>query len=248
MTKENIITFEQIDRFAHTNLDIVKKPIVGIAVQFFGLGHNKMIDPLDIENKYVVKSTAYAKEGILYVFPYNNPWNWMNKQAVAFTDEVIDALIRGLDLSDNIPIVSIGGSMGGQSALVYTRYAKRTPVACVANCPVCDMPYHFTERRDLPRTLYSAFGTYDMTMDEALRSVSPLHLAPEMPNVDYHVFHCDCDKAVNIDKHSMRFVEAMQAEHQITFHTVHGRGHCDLDDEAAEAFDNYVYSAVENHK
>ena len=247
MTKEKLITFNTIDQFAFTNLDCVKKPIKGIAVQFFGLGHNKMVDPTDSESKYVIKGRSYAEHGILYVFPYNNPWNWMNRQAVAFTDEVIDSLICGLDLPDNIPIVSTGGSTGGQSALVYTRYAKRTPVACVANCPVCDMPYHFTERKDLPRTLYSAFGTYDMPLDEALRSVSPLHLACEMPDIDYHIFHCDCDKAVNIEKHSMRFVAAMKDRRRITFRVVHERGHCDLDEEAAAEFDRYVYSAVNDH-
>ena len=247
MTKEKLITFDKIDQFAFTNLDRLKKPIKGIAIQFFGLGHNKMIDPLDAENKYVIKADGYAKRGILYVFPYNDPWNWMNRQAVAFTDEVIDALICGLALPDDIPIVSTGGSMGGQSALVYTRYAKRTPVACVANCPVCDMPYHFTERKDLPRTLYYAFGTYDMPLDEALRSVSPLHLACEMPDVDYHIFHCDCDKAVNIEMHSMRFVAAMKDHRRITLRTVHGRGHCDLDEESEAEFDGYVFSAVNDH-
>ena len=247
MTDKSIITFNNIDCFAYTNLDTVKLPIIGIAVQFFGLGHNKMVDPLDSENKYVIKGNEYAKRGILYVFPYNNPWNWMNRQAVAFTDEVIDALICGLGLSNNVPIVSIGGSMGGQSALVYTRYAKHTPVACVANWPDCDKPYHFTERTDLPRTLYSAFGEYGMTMDEALRSVSPLHLASEMPDVDYHVFHCDCDRAVNIEKHSMRFIEAMK-HRRITFRVVNGRGHCDLDDDAAAEFDRYVYTAIDNRR
>ena len=247
MTDKSIITFNNIDCFAYTNLDTVKLPIIGIAVQFFGLGHNKMVDPLDSENKYVIKGNEYAKSGILYVFPYNNPWNWMNRQAVAFTDEVIDALICGLGLSNNVPIVSIGGSMGGQSALVYTRYAKHTPVACVANCHVCYITYHFTERKDLPRTLYSAFGEYGMTMDEALRSVSPLHLASEMPDVDYHVFHCDCDRAVNIEKHSMRFIEAMK-HRRITFRVVNGRGHCDLDDDAAAEFDRYVYTAIDNRR
>ena len=53
MTKEKLITLDKIAQFAFTNLDCVKKPIKGIAIQFFGLGHNKMVDPLDSENKYV---------------------------------------------------------------------------------------------------------------------------------------------------------------------------------------------------
>lgn len=244
MKNEKIITFENIECFAYTNLRSVKKPIKGIAVQFFGLGHNRMVDHEDEENKYVIKGNMYAEKGILFVFPYNNPWNWMNKQAVSFTDSVLDALICGLGLKDNIPIVSIGGSMGGQSALVYTGYAAHTPVACVTNCPVCDMPYHYTERKDLPRTLYSAFGTYDMSMEDALRSVSPLHLADSMPDIDYYVFHCDRDKSVNLEKHSVRFVDKMKENHRITFCVVPDRGHCDLTEEAAEKFDEYVCSSI----
>ena len=70
---------------------------------------------------------------------------------------MLDTTVKSiLPQFENIPVVSTGGSMGGQSALVYCAYSKRTPVACVANCPVCDTVFHFTERPDLPRTLYSA--------------------------------------------------------------------------------------------
>lgn len=149
----------------------------------------------------------YAEKGILYVEPYNNPWAWMNNQAVKYTDEIIDVLIEKYALDENIPIVSTGLSMGGQSALVYTAKAKRIPVACVANCPVCDVVYHFTERKDLPRTLYSSLFNEAGTLEDALKSISPLHLIDKMPNVKYHIFHCDEDKSVNIDAHSKKLNE-----------------------------------------
>ena len=113
----------------------------------------------------------------------------MNRHTVDYTDELIDVLFREYDLPENLPIVSTGLSRGGLSALVYTAYAKRTPVACVANCPVCDLPYHYTERPDLPRTLYSAFGTYTGTLDEAMRSASPMHIVDKLPvSTAYYVF------------------------------------------------------------
>jgi len=245
---DKIITFDKIDCFAYTNKDAIACEVKGIVVWFFGLGHNKMIDPSDVENKYVKVAEEYAKHGVLYVFPYNNPWNWMNSRAVAYTDEVLDEIIWGMGLSDNIPIVAAGGSMGGQSALVYTRYAKRTPVACVVNCPVCDMPYHFTERRDLPRTLYSAFGDINTSMKEALLRVSPYHLVPEMPDIDYYHFHCDCDRAVNYGKHALPFVERMREAHRITFHTEQGRGHCDLSEETWGRFHRCVLDSIEKKK
>lgn len=237
---QQIITYENLRNFAYSNDKIVKQPIKGIVLSFFGLNSSTMYEEDTPEGIF------YAERGILYVVPYNNPWAWMNRQAVAYTDEVLDVLLDRYGLSDSLPIVSTGGSMGGLSALVYTRYAKRTPVACVANCPVCDLVYHYGERPDLPRTLYSAFYSYDGTLEQALRTASPLHLVPEMPKVTYHIFHCDQDQAVNINEHSERFVSAMREQgHNLTFDVVPGRGHCDLTGEMWQRFTKYCVDAIE---
>lgn len=120
--------------------------------------------------------------------------------------------------------------MGGLSALTYCAYARITPCACITNCPVCDLEYHYTERPDLPRTLYSAFFDYDGTMQDALKSCSPLHLAEsgKMPDIPYVIFHCEKDKSVNMEKHSLRFVTEMEKMHSIRLIKVPNRGHCDL--------------------
>lgn len=187
----------------------------------------------------------YAEKGILLLVPYQNPWAWMNRQTVDFTDELIDVLVKAYDLPTGIPIVSTGGSMGGLSALVYTAYAARTPVACVANCPVCDLPYHYTERPDLPRTLYSAFGTYDGTMEDALRSASPIHLVDKLPSdSEYFIFHCEEDKAVNKQMHSDRFVAELEKAHRVSYYEVPERGHCDLTDEMRGLFTKCVINSI----
>ena len=166
----------------------------------------------------------------------------MNRQTIDYTDELIDVLFDAYTLPENTPIVSTGG---GLSALVYTAYAKRTPVACVANCPVCDLPYHYTERPDLPRTLYSAFGTYSGTMEQALRSASPLHLIDIMPKtVEYYIFHCEEDKAVNKGLHSDRFVSEMIKSHSVRYYPVPERGHCDLTDEMRELYTAFVVNSI----
>ncbi len=220
---EKLITKDTIRRFAYSNVHLLKEPARGIVVSFFGLGYNRMQDA-DTE-----EGIFFAEHGILYLFPYNAPWCWMDREAVLFTDEVIDAMVAGLSLPEDIPVVLMGGSMGGLSALVYSRYAARTPVACVVNCPVCDLPYHYTEREDLPRTLYHAFFFEEGKIGDVLRTASPLHLAPEMPDIPYYVFHCCNDKAVNKQKHSDRFVEAMRASgHRVEYFEVPGRGHCAL--------------------
>lgn len=237
---EKIIHYENLRSFAYTNDKLCKKPIKGIVLEFFGLGTMKMFDEDTEMGKF------YADLGILFVVPYNNPWAWMNPQAVGYTDEIIDVLLHTYHLTD-IPIVSTGGSMGGQSALVYTLYAKHTPVACAANCPVCDLPFHFTERPDLPRTLYSAFYHENSTLDEALKKASPLHLVEKMPRVNYHIFHCDKDEAVNIKRHSEKFVSEMKKYgHDIHLDVVPERGHCDLSEEAREKYTEYILGSIES--
>ena len=237
---EKIINYSNLRNFAYSNDKICKKPIKGIVISFFGLGNMTMFKDDTPEGEF------FAEKGIIYLVPYNNPWAWMNKQAIEYTDYLIEVLADEYGLSGDIPIVSSGGSMGGCAALVYMAYAKRTPVACVANCPVCDLPYHFTERPDLPRTLYSAFFCYDMSMDKALRSASPIHLIEKLPDARYTLFHCDKDLAVNKERHSDRFVEMMKASHRIEYIEVEGRGHCDLPPELHLLYKEKCAAAIEN--
>ena len=134
--------------------------------------------------------------------------------------------------------------MGGLSALVYTARAAITPAACVVNCPVCDLPYHYTERPDLPRTLYSAFWHEEGNVDKVLKTGSPLHMVDRMPDVPYFIFHCDADSKVNKEKHSDVFVEAMRKAHTVTYHVVPGRDHCDLTDDMRELYKHHIESIL----
>lgn len=220
---EKIINYKNLKRFAYVNDSICKKPIKGIVISFLWLGSMAMHEFDPIEGEY------YADEGVLYVVPYSNPWAWMNKQTVAFTDEIIDVLFEEHKLNFDMPIVTIGDSMGGQMALTYVAYTKYTPVGCVVNCPVCDAVYHFTERPDLPRTFYSALYNEEGTLESALKTVSPLHLTERIPRIKYRIFHCDEDKAVGIKQHSEVFVASMKEKgHDIILNVENGRDHCKL--------------------
>ena len=234
-----LITYETLASFGYLNDALCQPPYKGLVIQFYGLGNTTMY------KEPPAMAMDLAQAGILYLVPYTNPWAWMNPEAVALTDELVDVIFDHYHLPENLPIVSIGGSMGGHGALVYTRYAKRTPAACVANCPVCDLPYHFTERPDLPRTLYSAFGSYEGTMEDALRTASPLHLAGNMPvPTKYTVFHCTADKAVNKKMHSDRFVQAMADVHDLEYISVPDRGHCDLTEEMWAEYHRRIIEAA----
>ena len=234
---ERIITMDNFRDFAYCNCAICKRPIRGIVISFMGLGNMSRFDEETEEGAF------FAEIGILYLVPYQNPWGWMNAQTVALADELIDVLTAEYG---EVPVVSIGDSMGGLSALVYTAYAKRTPIACVANCPVCDLPYHYTERPDLPRTLYSAFATYDGTLQMAMQSASPIHLVDRLPTqTDYYIFHCEQDLAVNKQQHSDRFVLKMRQSHKIEYFAVPDRGHCALTREMRQLFYACIIAAFD---
>ena len=229
---EKIITYETLRNFAYSNDRICNAPIKGIVLFFRGLGAKDMLH----EDPEI--ALRYAEDGIVYLVPYSNPWNWMNRQALTYTEEILDVLFAHYGWNDTFPVISTGQSMGGLAALIFTARAKRTPKACIANCPVCDLVYHATERPDLPRTLYSAFFDCDGKTENILEDNSPLHLAQrgEMPKTDYHIFHCTEDRAVNMQIHSDRFVEEMKKCRKITYYPVLDRGHCDLSEAAWEKY------------
>ena len=240
---EQIIRADNVPLFAYLNEKALRGKVRAVAVEFMGLGSTRRFDE-DTE-----RGVRLGEKGVLLVIPCLNPWNWMNAQAVEETDAILRAACERLELSPDTPLVSTGGSMGGLCALVYTRYAAVRPVACVANCPVCDLPYHFTERPDLPRTLVSAFACCgDMAaLDAAMRSRSPLHLAQagEMPaDVRYTLFHCEEDQAVNKAMHSDRFVRAMESIAPVEYIAVPGRGHCDLTEEMTGLYEARIAQAA----
>ncbi|MBR4749565.1 MAG: prolyl oligopeptidase family serine peptidase [Abditibacteriota bacterium] len=232
------IDLDNISSFAFTNVSIVKKPVKGVVISFHGLGYNGMIGE---QNDY---SRSMAEKGIVYIFPYYGPWSWMNRSGVRFTDAVVEAVFKGFSLPKNTPIVSTGGSMGGLSALVYPVYARRTPVAVAADSPVCDLVYHFGERPDLPRTLVAAFADYDCSLDEALRSASPIDLVKKMPKIRYYIVHGDKDAAVNKKAHPDRLVPEMKrAGLDVTYVEVPGMEHCNMGD-AAEGYYSFIEANI----
>ena len=223
---KTVIQAETLRRFAYLNDRVLSGAPRGLVFDFMGLGGLPMYD------EDTPRGVRFGKEGLLYCVPYLNPWNWMNPLAVRETDEIRAAVEAYCGVPD-LPAVSTGGSMGGLCCLVYARYAKVPVAACAANCPACDLPYHYTERPDLPRTLYSAFGcSGEETLEDAMKKASPLHLAlaGEMPVLPYVIFHCEEDRSVNKEKHSDRFVAALSEYAPVTYVPVPGRGHCDLGD------------------
>ena len=181
-----------------------------------------------------------AKLGIIYVIPYYNPWAWMNKNTIEFVDKIIDILIEEYNLVQSIPLTYTGDSMGGHGALTYSMYAKRKPVACIVNCPVCDLVYHYSERNDLPRTMYSAFYNEDGNIEDILAKYSPMHNIDKLPKCNYYFFTCENDGCVNKDKHSEKLISKMKENYNITYNMVPNRDHCCLSYEYSKLYQEYL--------
>lgn len=236
-----VINKDNIKSFAYVNTNELTDQPLAIVVEFRGLGSTMMYDTTE-------RGVKFSDCNILYVIPYLNPWNWMNMESIIEIDEIIDVL-KEMYNDPDLKVISTGMSMGGLCSLVYPFYAKHKVTAVVANCPVCDLPYHYTERPDLPRTMYSAFyrrSPANESIENILKKFSPLHLAKKnfLPKINYTIFHCTADEAVNIHMHSEKLVAELNRYHYVDFYKVEGMDHCDLGDELKHYEDTVIKEAL----
>ena len=209
-----------IKEVAWVGEEYVRGAIRGVVLSFHGLGGGLKSAP-------GTEELEWARNGGLVVYPYYGPWAWMNRQARAMVDELVEAVYAAHGLSGSAPLICTGGSMGGQASLLYTRYARRRVSACLANCPVCDLKYHFHERPDLPPTIRHALLGYEGSLDSLLAEHSPLHQAGAMPDIPYRIIHGGKDTAVSKPHHSDKMVAAMRGRKlNVEYVEVPEMGHC----------------------
>ncbi|MBF0244488.1 MAG: prolyl oligopeptidase family serine peptidase [Planctomycetes bacterium] len=197
----NKIKKQDIAKFAFVSTKFTIKPYRRLIVGFPGLGSTEMRSGLDME------ALENLEQGVLYVSPYVNPWNWMNQKTVEFVDMLLESVTKSLKI-EGIPLITVGGSMGGYSALAYPMFSKLMFSASMAFCPVCDLHHSYSERDDIPRTLCDAFGYGDI--GELLKERSPLHNVARMPDLKYLIVHGSRDKLVSKAAHSDKLVRAMR--------------------------------------
>ncbi len=213
--------------------DYVKGPISGVIVCFHGLG-----DP-GLRTVATYTENEWADAGGLVVMPYAGPWSWMNRQARAMVEDLIESIYYEYKLAPTVPLIFNGGSMGGYCSLLAARYTRHPLKACAAVFPVCDLKYHFSERPDLPRTIYHAFAGYPEPLDALFAEHSPVEQVEKMPRVPYFLLHGDADKSVNKAAHSDRMIAAMrQHGHNVQYVEVPGMGHHDIS--SYSAYRTYV--------
>jgi pimeloyl-ACP methyl ester carboxylesterase len=191
-----------------------------VILDFPGLGGMAMRSSLDIPD---VKT---AHKGALFVYPYVNPWNWMNDRTVKFADRILDIVIKKYKTGKKCPLAVRGGSMGGYSALAYSMFTKHKLSAVIASCPVTDLFFHRTERPDLPRTIHDAMDSYD-DISAALKSRSPNYHPEKLQDCAYFIMHGILDKAVGKAAHSDKLVRLMRKKGMdITYIEDERMAHC----------------------
>jgi dipeptidyl aminopeptidase/acylaminoacyl peptidase len=236
-----MIAPDLLDKIAFIGTDFAKPPITGIVLRFVGLGTTGMktgCDTMELE---------WGHAGALVVVPYYDPWGWMNPRVVQFVDDLVEGLRLTRKLGPEVPLIVTGGSMGGHGALTYAFKSRHAIAACMALWPACDLPFHYTERPDLPRTMRHAFG-YDEIGARLIES-SPLHQVKSLPRIPYLIVHGGRDLAVKQAAHSDRMVEAMRGEKlDVRYLSLSNLGHGDpLDYATSRAITDFVLQQLKKN-
>ena len=249
MDYRECINKDTLNYFARTNEKVLTGPIRGVVLEFPGLGGGSCMGGVDAVGEY---TAAYGlrcgRENILLAYVFTGPWSWMNDSAVKITDAVVEAIWDRYGLSEDVPLISTGGSMGGCGALLYCAYGKRKPAACAANGPACDAMDIYRAHPDFARTLFNAVAHYDMSFEEAMASISPIRQVDRMPAIPYYIVHTDMDDIIPIERHSDELVRLLlERGYEVEYSVVPDRGHCDLPPKDWNAMVRWVIDQVRAH-
>lgn len=239
---DKFINKDTIELYARTNEALINTKVTGIIVEFPGLGGNSclggLMDMGTYDDEFAVKC---AQSGIVLAYMFCGPWSWMNKGAVKMTDAVVDAIKDKYGLAPELPIAVCGGSMGGLGALIYSVDTKHTIAACGAACPCCDVPDRFHCKDSFARTFIRAVADYDMPMEEALKTISPMHRLGDMRKIPYFLVNC-CDDEVFPEAQLDEYVDKLKANgHSVEYRKMPGKKHGEFIPEIKAEFKDFLY-------
>ena len=213
------------DDLAATNYAEIPGEIRGIILRFHGLGHkvNLATD--------MICGPLCAKHGVLYLYPFYNPWSWMNKKTVDFIDALLDIVIETYHLKKDIPIGIFGSSMGGYSALTYPLHSKYKFSCIDLNCPCCNMEYELFEHKQtsLTRSYFESAMADCEDFSAYIRKNSPLNRIADLPKIPYRFAIGLQDQTLLPEKHGLLMASKMEAVgFNITVMRYSEVGHCNL--------------------
>lgn len=194
--------------YCNTNEEFLTASVRGVIVELPGLGGGSClgggIERRSYDSDFAVEC---GEKGVLVAYIFPGPWSWGTKGSARITDAVVRAIADKYSLGEDFPLCVCGGSMGGLGALNFVCDTNLKVSACASACPACDIWESMETCDDHPRTIISAISSYDMPLDEALDSISPIKRVGELPRIPYFLcsdgvdYYCPsetCDKLVEM--------------------------------------------------
>lgn len=236
---QHYINPDTIELYGNTNAHLLTAPPVAFVLEFPGLGGGSCLGGCMDRAPYNGPLSGFlADHGILQVYTFPGPWSWMNRGAVRMVNALVDALREAYGFTAETPWAVMGGSMGGQAALIYAASGSgnpaRTPTACLAHCPCVDVLDRFYCHPDVPRSFFRAVADYEMPIEDALKTLSPLLRLEDMPHIPYHIIN---DLADELFPHEQMdgYVESLRGlGHDVTYHRLENCRHGELTGEEWE--------------
>lgn len=242
------ISKDNISRFCTTNEKYVKGEIKKLVVEFPGFdGRSCLGGDFNLRENSSRLAKILGEKGILSVYVFTGPWNWMKDTAVIIVDHIIGSVKEKFALNEEIPIVAVGGSMGGHGALMYTLRGGCKISACAVSCPVCDLNA-LSEREEYHyfcASVYQAFADCDGDFQDIVKVYSPLYNIESMPRIPYFMIICDADSVIPSDVHGLPFFSGMKkTNHNIQAVISNGKEHCVHTEECYNQFIEFVIHGI----
>lgn len=227
---------DTLAHYCNTNAHLLASPPVAFVLELPGLGGGSCLGGcMDMGEHNSPLAQFLAARGILMAYLFPGPWSWMNRGAVRMVNAVVDALREAYCLTEDTPWVIMGGSMGGQGALIFAAahrdHPAYIPTACIAHCPCVDVLDRYACAPTVPRSLFCAVADYEMPIEEALRTISPVCRVEDMPRIPYHVVN-DLSDELFPPEQMDAYVDALTRRgHDVTYHRLPGCRHGELTEE-----------------
>lgn len=232
-TDRRFINPTTLSAYCNTNAHLLTATPRAFVLEFPGLGGGSCLGGCMEQGPYNSSLAGFlAEHGILLAYLFPGPWSWMNRGAVRMVDAVVDALREQYGLTETTPWMVMGGSMGGQSALIYgathRNHPTYTPTACISHCPCVDVLDRYACAPSVPRSLFRAVADYDMPIEEALQTISPVCRLADMPPIPYHIINDLADELFPPEQMDAYVESLRRLGHTVTYHRLENCRHGEL--------------------
>ena len=227
--------------YCNTNEALLSGKPRGIVVEFPGLGGGSCLGgTMDMVGYSGDYAKALADSGLLLVYMFSGPWNWMNEGAARFTDLVLEALRERFGLSGDVPVAATGGSMGGLAGLMFPMLSKSNVVLSAVTCPCVDPGKSLFADDVIPRSFLSTLALFDRPLEESLKAISPAENVKKLPDIHYLIL-CDANDELFPREDLEAFGKALRDNgRSVEFITMNGCRHGEFTPQARERFTTFI--------